>query len=126
MRVVLDTNLLVSDHFAPSGAADYAISAVSLAELHYGVLVADDHQRAERLRRLAAVERTFTPLPVDAAVAAAYGEIAAAVRASGRQPRARQMDLLIAATARAHGAALLTSNIADFVGLESLVDVREP
>lgn len=126
MRAVLDTNLLVADRFVPTAGDDYAISAVSLAELHHGVLVADDRQRAERLRRLAAVERTFTPLPVDAAVAAAYGEIAAAVRASGRQPRARQMDLLIAATARAHSATLLTSNIADFVGLRGVVDVREP
>jgi predicted nucleic acid-binding protein len=33
------------------------------------------------------------------------------------------MDLLIAATARAHGARLYTRNAADLIGLESLVDI---
>ncbi len=126
MRYVLDTSVLISEAFTSSPDGEYAISAVTLAELHYGVLVATDHSRPERLRRLAAVERTFTALPVDATVAASYGAIAAAVRAGGRQPRARQMDLLIAATAHAHDAALLTHNLDDFVGVRELVEVREP
>jgi predicted nucleic acid-binding protein len=46
--------------------------------------------------------------------------------AAGRQPRARARDLLIAATAHAHGAGLLTYNLADFAGLDDLVDVRVP
>ncbi len=33
------------------------------------------------------------------------------------------MDLLIAATAHAHGARLYTRNIDDFAGLERLVDI---
>lgn len=33
------------------------------------------------------------------------------------------MDLLIAATAHAHGAQLSTRNAADLVGLESLIDI---
>jgi predicted nucleic acid-binding protein len=33
------------------------------------------------------------------------------------------MDLLIAATAHAHGARLYTRNPADFAGLESLLDI---
>ena len=33
------------------------------------------------------------------------------------------MDLLIAATAHAHSARLYTRNVADFVGLENLVEI---
>lgn len=126
MRFVLDTSVLISEAFTSSPDDEYAISAVTLAELHHGVLVAADGDRPERLRRLAAVERTFAALPVDAAVAASYGAIAASVRAGGRQPRARQMDLLIAATAHAHRAALLTHDLDDFLGVRELVEVREP
>ncbi len=69
------------------------------------------------------VERTFEALPVDAAVARAYGRLAAAVVDAGRQPRARALDLLIAATALASEARLYTRNPADLVGLEDLLDV---
>ncbi|MHB1489272.1 MAG: PIN domain-containing protein [Cellulomonas sp.] len=126
MRVILDTSVLIADTFDAASDDEYAISAVSLAELHYGVLVASEEHRPERLRRLTAIERAFNALPVDAAVAASYGTLATAVRASGHQPRARQMDLLIAATAHAHGARLLTHNLADFAGTAALLDVREP
>jgi predicted nucleic acid-binding protein len=103
---------------------ELAISAASLAELHFGVLVATDPAvRAQRLRRLSGFQRRFDPLPVDEAVAASYGELAAAVAGSGRKPRSRVMDLLIAATAHAHGARLYTRNPADLTGLEDLVEV---
>lgn len=46
-----------------------------------------------------------------------------AVADAGRQPRARSMDLLIAATAHAHAARLYTRNAADFRGLDDLVEV---
>jgi len=42
---------------------------------------------------------------------------------TGRQPRARVMDLLIAATAHAHRARLYTRNAADLRGLDPLVDI---
>ena len=79
--------------------------------------------RAERLRRLALVERSFEPLPVDAAVARSYGLLAAAVVGSGRRPRGRVTDLLIAATAHAHGARLYTRNAADLRELENMLEV---
>jgi predicted nucleic acid-binding protein len=126
VRVVLDTSVLLGpDPGVIEG--DIAISAISLAELHFGVLVAaDDAARAERLRRLAVIERTFDPLPVDEVVAREYGRLAAAVVAVGRTPRARMADLLIAATAAAHDAILWTRNPADLAGLEQLVTIETP
>nr|WP_281175126.1 type II toxin-antitoxin system VapC family toxin [Knoellia sinensis] len=101
-----------------------AISAATLAELHFGVLVAKSPAvRAERLRRLSVIQRHFDALPIDDSVAASYGQLAAAVVDMGRQPRRRTMDLLIAATAHSHGASLVTSNPDDFAGLESLIDI---
>lgn len=123
MRAVLDTNLVIAADLPPLDG-DLAISVVTVAELHFGVLVAREQTvRAERLRRLSVLQRAFDPLPVDEAVAASYGQLAAAVVAAGRQPRARTMDLLIAATAHAHDARLYTRNADDFRGLEAIVDV---
>ena len=52
MRTVLDTSVLLGPAPAPL-EGELAISTASLAELHYGVLVArTDDVRAERLRRL--------------------------------------------------------------------------
>jgi hypothetical protein len=124
MRVVLDTSVLVGPDPGPIDA-DVAICAVSLAELHFGVLVAASPTvRAERLRRLSIIEKTFDALPVDDDVAREYGRLAAA--AAGRQPRARVADLLIAATAAAHQATLWTRNPGDLAGLEGLVDLHQP
>lgn len=123
MRGVLDTSVVIATDVAPL-EGELAISAVTLAELHFGVLVAKRGSiRAERLRRLLLLQRTFDALPLDGAVAASYGQMAAAVVEAGRQPRARSMDLLIAATAHAYSARLYTRNPDDFAGLGDLVDV---
>lgn len=123
MRAVLDTSVLLATD-VPELDGDLAISVASIAELHFGVLVTTNPTiRAERLRRLSALQRTFDPLPVDDDVATSYGRLAATVAGTGRQPRARVMDLLIAATAHAHDAHLYTRNAADLVGLEHLVDI---
>jgi predicted nucleic acid-binding protein len=123
VRAVLDTSVLIGTD-VPALEGELAISAASLAELHFGVLVTSDAAvRAQRLRRLAIFERTFTALPVDEAVAASYGELAAALVASGRQARSRVFDLLIAATAHAHSARLYTRNAQDLAGIEQLVEI---
>lgn len=123
MRAILDTSVvLAADVGALEG--ELAISAITLAEMHFGVLVAKTGSvRAERLRRLLILQRTFDALPLDDAVAASYGQVAAVVVDAGRQPRARSMDLLIAATAHAHSARLYTRNVGDFLGLGDLVEV---
>jgi predicted nucleic acid-binding protein len=122
-RAILDTSVVIADGVAPIPGV-LAISAVTLAELHFGVLVAKTSQvRAERLRRLSILQQHFDALPVDEAVAISYGRLAAAVVDAGRQPRRRVMDLLIAATAHAHGARLYTRNAGDFAGLEDLIAV---
>jgi predicted nucleic acid-binding protein len=123
VRAVLDTSVVIATGIGPL-PGELAISSATLAELHFGVLVADDPAvRAERLRRLSVLQRRFDPLPVDDAVASSYGALAAAVVAAGRQPRARVMDLLIAATAHAHAAKLYTRNAEDLAGLADLVEI---
>lgn len=122
-RALLDTSVLIAGDVAPIPGV-LAISAISLAELQFGVLVAKTATvRAERLRRLSLLQKHFEALPVDDAVAISYGRLAAAVVDAGRQPRRRAMDLLIAATAHAHNARLYTRNIDAFAGLENLVEI---
>jgi toxin FitB len=122
-RGILDTSVLVATDITPI-PGELAISVMSVAELHFGVLVAKNQQtRATRLSRLSSIQRRFDPLPVDDAVADSYGRLAARIVEAGRQPRARVMDLLIAATAHAHGATLYTRNVDDLVGLEDVLTV---
>lgn len=123
MRAVLDTSVLIATD-VPALEGELAISAASLAELHFGVMVtADAATRAERLRRLSILQRRFDALPVDEDVAASYGQLAAVVANAGRRPRSRAFDLLIAATAHAHDARLYTRNASDLAGLGDLLEI---
>lgn len=121
-RVLLDTSVLISTA-APENV-EAAISAASLAELHFGALVArDPDECARRSQRLGVVEATFDPLPIDAAVAREWGRLAAAITQHGGQPRRRPIDLAIAATANVQGVPLLTADQADFEIIGDLVDI---
>ncbi len=123
MKAILDTSVMIATD-VPRLEGELAISAAALAELHFDVLVTTDAAvRAQRLRRLSDFQRRFTALSVDEAVATSYGQLAAAVVAVGRQPRARVMDLLIAATAHAHSARLYTRNPDDLAGVEHLIEI---
>ncbi len=125
MRAVLDTSVLIGGD-AP-GDVEAAISVASITELHFGVLIAeDDDERARRADRLAAVEAAFDPLPVTVEVARAWGRLAAAVTRRGGNPRRRQIDLAIAATATVERVTLLTHNVDDLEIIEDLVDARPP
>ena len=125
MRALLDTSVLIGAE--DPGDLEGAISAASLAELHFGVLVAtDDDERARRALRVGVIESTFEPLPLDATVAREWGRLAAAIRTRGGQPRRRALDLASAATANSHNVPLLTHNATDFQLINDLVDVRSP
>ncbi len=124
MRVLLDTSVLIGE-LPPPDDVEAAISVVSITELHFGVLVADDDdERARRTARLSVVEATFDPLPVSVEVARVWGQLAAAVARRGGNPRRRQIDLAIAATAQVEGVPLLTENVGDFQIIDDLVDAR--
>lgn len=124
MRALLDTSVLIGD-LPPPDDVVAAISVVSITELLFGVLVADDDdERARRTARLSVVEATFDPLPVSVEVARVWGQLAAAVARRGGNPRRRQIDLAIAATAQVEGVPLLTENIGDFQIIDDLVDAR--
>lgn len=127
MRVVLDTSVLIGAQSPPAGT-DAAISVVSIAELHFGLLVAtDEASRALRATRLGLLEARFPdPLTLDDRVAREWGRLQAAVAQRGGKPRRRSSDLAIAATANVHGATLLTRNLKDFNIIADLVRVQAP
>jgi predicted nucleic acid-binding protein len=126
LRALLDTAVLIATT-APARVTG-AISVVSIAELHFGVLVTvGSEERARRLQRLGVIEATFDPLPVDAKVAREWGRLTAVVRdRGGGRPCKRAAGLVIAATANVHRVPLLTPNPSDFRIISDLVDVREP
>ena len=104
---------------------EVAISAVTMAELAAGPHATEDREeRARRQDRLQRAEATFDPLPVDAAVARAYGRAYSAVVSGGRKARGRRaLDLLIAATAIAAGLPLYTRNPGDFEQIGAILEV---
>lgn len=107
VSALLDTSVLIGADSGDGLPASAAISAVTLGELRAGVLLAKgDDLRQVREARLSAVRAAFAPLPVDADVALRYGEILALARMQRRTARAS--DLLILATAAAHGRTLTT------------------
>jgi predicted nucleic acid-binding protein len=124
LRGLGDTNILIYlERLAVDQLpAELLTSTVSLAELSAGVHSAVDAvERARRVLRVQRVEATFSPLPFDVEAARRYGVIAAGVIATGRKPRGRVADLMIASIAAANKLPLFTTNPADFRGLESVV-----
>ena len=122
-RTLLDTSVLIGS--TDPGELEGAISAASLAELHFGSLLATDpDERARHAQRLGVIEATFEPIPVDSPVAREWGRLAAAVAERGGRPRRRAIDLAIAATANVHEVPLLTADTADLAIIEDLVEIR--
>ena len=107
--------------------AEPLITAVTLAELSVGPLVArSDQERAARQAHLQQAETDFDPIPFDAAAARAFGQVAASLRRSGRKSTARAYDAMIAATALANGLPVYTCNPSDFSGIDGLAVVAVP
>ena len=120
---VLDTStLILIDRLHPEELpAEPVITAVTLAELSVGPLVAvTDDERVARQLRLQQAEAAFDPLPFDAQAARSFGAVAASLRRSGRKTSARAFDAMIAATALANGLPVYTCNPRNFEGIDGL------
>ncbi|AOY96031.1 VapC toxin family PIN domain ribonuclease [Cupriavidus sp. USMAA2-4] len=117
-RFMLDTNMCiylmrdqpeqVARRFAQCYVGDVVMSAITYAELEYGVAVSADPAR-ERLH-LASLVEDIPVMPFEAAAARAYGP----VRQATRERRKDHLDKLIAAHALALDLVLVTNNERDF------------
>ncbi|MDP9342550.1 MAG: type II toxin-antitoxin system VapC family toxin [Actinomycetota bacterium] len=129
-RGILDTSTVILLQSIPDAAVlptEPLITAVTLAELSVGPLVArDERTRAARQAHLQQAEADFDPLPFDGNAARAFGRVAASLRRSGRKITARAYDAMIAATAVANDLPLYTCNPSDFAGIDDLAVVPVP
>lgn len=127
--LLIDTNVVselmrpdpapaVLDWFGQQDAVDLHLSAVGEAELRRGAALLPAGKRRDRLvaEIEAMVREDFAGrvLPFDSAAAIAFAAIFVERRAAG-QPISFP-DCQIAATARAHDAAIVTRNVSDFEG----------
>lgn len=117
-RYMLDTNMCiylmknqpeeVARRFAQCYVGDVVMSAITYAELEYGVAVAANPER-EHLN-LANLIEDIPIAPFDGAAGVAYGPIRMATRESKKD----HLDKLIAAHAVALGVTVVTNNTKDF------------
>jgi tRNA(fMet)-specific endonuclease VapC len=123
-RYMLDTNMCiylmknqpeeVSRRFAQCYVGDVVMSAITLAELEFGVSVcADPEQERKNLDSLIELIEVKS---FDVNAARSYGP----VRKATRERKSDHLDKLIAAHAIALGATLVTNNERDFVIYPSL------
>ena len=127
MRYMLDTNIIiyaknarpkaVYDRIRQYGSGDLCISAVTLAELEYGVCNSQEPER-NRLALLLFLSN-IEVVPFDAQAAKAYGEIRHDLKLKGRLIGAN--DLLIAAHAMSLGYTLITNNTKEFGRVDGLL-----
>lgn len=124
-RYVLDTNICiylmknqpeeVARRFAQCSVGDVVMSAITYAELQYGVTASADPER-ERSN----LENLIEDIPVapfDAPGGIAYGPI----RLATRDSRADHLDKLIAAHAVALGVTIVTNNLRNFAKYPGVV-----
>ena len=127
--IIVDTNVVsellrpspeprVEEWLAGLDGLDIYLTAISEAELRYGVAIMDNGKRrdglADAIDRILRDDMAGRVLAFDSAAAEAYATIAASRRSASR-PIA-QADCQIAAIARARGATVATRNTADFEG----------
>jgi tRNA(fMet)-specific endonuclease VapC len=105
----------VAQRFAECYVGDVVISAITYAELHYGVAVAQNPQK--ELAHLAALIEDIEVAPFDQAAGLAYGPIRTATRESKKD----HLDKLIAAHAVALNVVLVTNNLKDFAKYPGLI-----
>jgi len=102
-----------------AGDEDRAMSVITASELLHGVHRARDER--VRARRQAFVEHLLAnmdPVPVTTRIARAHASLWAQLDAAGTPIGAH--DLWIAATALAHGFAIVTANAGDFARVPGL------
>lgn len=124
-RYLLDTNMCiylikhqppeVAARFAQCYVGDVVMSAITFAELEYGVAVAADPARERR--HLESLVEDIPVLPFDAAAGRAYGPI----RLATRERKRDQLDKLIAAHAVSLGLTVVTNNVNDFAQYPGVV-----
>jgi predicted nucleic acid-binding protein len=127
--IVLDTNVLsemmgpkpeptVETWLANQAPADVFITAVTEAELRYGLALLPAGKRRARMAAImyGILTEDFRNriLPFDSPAAITFAEIAASRRQTGRP--ISQADAQIAAIARSRAAAIATRNTPDFDG----------
>jgi tRNA(fMet)-specific endonuclease VapC len=124
-RLLFDTTFLIDTErtadaleTAVGDDDDVAIAAITVAELRVGVTLATERNRAGRLAFLEEVLQAIPVLDYDQAVAEVHAELLVHVRARGR-PRGAH-DLIIAATAKASGRAVVSADESAFVDLPGL------
>lgn len=119
--VVIDRALINIDDLPK----EFALSAVTLAELSAGPLLSNDPVvRAERQLDLQWAESTVAAIPFTSDTARIFGTLCGLVRQAGRKPRARALDLMIAATAVEQQVPLCTRNPKDFAGLQQTLTLK--
>lgn len=122
---LLDTSVFIArETTRPLGELPerVAVSVITLGELELGVLAADDSEVRARRGETLALARESDPLPVTEAVMSAWARIVDDCRRAGIHRTVRLTDSLIAATAVAHGMAVVTQD-QDF---DRLAQVHEP
>ena len=121
-KFMLDTNICiylmkhqppeVRERFAQCFVGDIVISAVTLAELEFGIASSSTAAQESNRSALESLLEDIMVAPFDAQAAKAYGPIRAAYKDRNRDA----LDKLIASHAVAIGVTLVTNNEADFVG----------
>jgi tRNA(fMet)-specific endonuclease VapC len=106
----------VAERLLATSSAEVAISAVSLYEIEVGI--AKSAQPAKRRRQFDAFLAVVSVLPFDHPAAQAAAMVRAELERRGRP--IRPLDNLIAGTALAHLATLVTRNTREFSRLPNL------
>jgi predicted nucleic acid-binding protein len=125
MSALIDTSVFIGMEAGRSVARvpeAGAVSAMTLAELHLGVLAArSPRARAKRLGTVSWVENVFDPIAFDEVVARRFAEVMVSAGHGGR--KLLVADAVIAATALTHDLDLYTQD-ADFDGVPGLRVVK--
>jgi tRNA(fMet)-specific endonuclease VapC len=106
----------VRERFAQCFVGDVIISAVTLAELEFGIACSSTAAQESNRLALESLLDDIMVAPFDAQAAKAYGPIRAAYKDRNRDA----LDKLIASHAVALGVTLVTNNEADFVNYAGL------